>query len=300
MRKPATNVCCSDRLERLFDGVDQRVNSARLGASQIRFALRPTRLNGMQVWRIGRQGQQSCPTRGDQRLDARDLVRWESVPPHDLPWPQCGPPDVASPLATDGALHRTVHAPRGVEAFAVHGAPHGPGDSIVLGHMLPHPLPRRRPPRAAGHREVGARCSDELQPPDVERRDGLPEGRAQGLDAGRLTLRGVERLFFRGSRSRWSARQMVASLPRAPCAATTRSRNSSRVAAGCWAPSGRNVSVWSLRERTLPPACGIAAQLPAPGGGVHEGRENRVSYRILCGSYHVHAIANRSRSINPD
>jgi hypothetical protein len=47
MRNPARNIRRSDRVERLFDGVEQRLKCARLGASPIRFDLRPTLLDGV-------------------------------------------------------------------------------------------------------------------------------------------------------------------------------------------------------------------------------------------------------------
>jgi hypothetical protein len=60
MRKLAMHVSRSDRIKRLFDGVEQPRKRSRLGASQSRCALRPTQLAGGESRRIGRQREVLC------------------------------------------------------------------------------------------------------------------------------------------------------------------------------------------------------------------------------------------------
>ena len=60
MRKLAMHVSRSDRIKRLFDGVEQPRKRSRLGASQSRCALRPTQLAGGESRRIGRQREGLC------------------------------------------------------------------------------------------------------------------------------------------------------------------------------------------------------------------------------------------------
>src|SRR5215468_6365100 len=128
--------------------------------------------------------------------------------------------------------------------------------------MIHDPLPGRGPAIPANHRQGYARFIDALQAVDVERLDRLLERGAAGLDTLGGALRGVQRLFLRGSRRRCKARQIVARLTRGPWAATMRSRNAAKVASGCLVTSVRRSSRWSLRAPCRPPAWGFAALLP--------------------------------------
>ena len=78
MRKLAMHVSRSDRIKRLFDGVEQPRKRSRLGASQSRCALRPTQLAGGESRRIGRQ----------REVRPRCALRCHSVATHDGRTPQ--------------------------------------------------------------------------------------------------------------------------------------------------------------------------------------------------------------------
>jgi hypothetical protein len=97
---------------------------------------------------------------------------------------------------------------------------------------------------------------------DIEGCHRLPERGTELLDTLRVSLRGVERLFLRGSFKRCKARQRVAQLTRGPWAATSRACKSASVASGCFATSVRSLSRWAVRELCRPPAWGFAALLP--------------------------------------
>ena len=101
MRKPATNIRLGDGIKGLCDCVDQRVDCPRLSASHSRFDLRPTGLDGVEVWRIGRQGQEPCPARRDQRFDTCNCVRRAIIPEHDVAWLQRWTQDGTDPTAKD-------------------------------------------------------------------------------------------------------------------------------------------------------------------------------------------------------
>ena len=115
MRKPATNIRLGDGLKGLFNRVDQRVDCPSLSASQSRFDLRPTGLDGIEVWRIGRQGQESCTARRDQRFDPCDFVRREIIPEHDVTWLQRWTQDGTDPTAKDVPIDSPVDDPRRVK-----------------------------------------------------------------------------------------------------------------------------------------------------------------------------------------
>ena len=99
MRKPATDIRLGDGLKGLCNRVDQRVDCPSLRASHSRFDLRPTGLNGMEVWRRGRQGQESCPARREQCFVTCDVVRREIIPEHEVTWLQRWTQDGTAPTA---------------------------------------------------------------------------------------------------------------------------------------------------------------------------------------------------------
>jgi hypothetical protein len=184
------------------------------------------------------------------------------VPQHEVPWLQRRTHDCADPTVKTGAVDGPIDDPGSVQPVKAQGCEPGMMGSLVVRDTIDHPLAGRRPAIAARHRQGRVRLINALQALDVEGLDCLPEGSAQRLDALRVPLRRVERLFFTGSLSRWSSRQIVAALTCGPCAAAIRSRNASRVASGWVSTAWRRKAVWSLRARRLPPAWGFAAPLP--------------------------------------
>ena len=64
MYKPASNVRHSNRIERVFDRVDQRLDGPCLGTPQPRFNFRPALLNRVEIRRIGRQRNKPRAPRG--------------------------------------------------------------------------------------------------------------------------------------------------------------------------------------------------------------------------------------------
>ena len=115
MRKPATNIRLGDGIEGLFNRVEQRVDRPRFGASQSRFALRPTGLDRVEVGRRRRQREKSCPSGCAQRFDARDFMGREMIPEHEVAWLQRRTQDSAAPTEKDVPIDRPIDDPRRVE-----------------------------------------------------------------------------------------------------------------------------------------------------------------------------------------
>jgi hypothetical protein len=196
MGKPATNVGGRNGVERLFDRRDQRLNRPCLGTAQKGFDLRPTLLDGVEVWRIGRQPEEPCAPRRQQLFYPGHFVGRQMIPQHTSAGLQGRTQDLADPAVNNCAIDGAVNDPRGLEAVQAQGREQSLMSAIILGHTLDHPLSRGGPPEAACHGQVDSRFIHQFQPVDVEIVDGLAEGGAQRLDALRVALRGVERLFL--------------------------------------------------------------------------------------------------------
>jgi hypothetical protein len=183
MRKPATHIRLRDGIEGLCDRVAPRVDRPRFGASQSRFALRPTGLERVAVGRIRRQREESCPSGGDQRFDARDCMGREILPQPDVAWLQRRTQDSADPPATDGPSDRPVDAPWRVEPLKAQRREQRIIAPLIVWDMVNHPLPRGGTAIAAAHRQGDTRCIHALQPGDVERVHRRAARGAERLDA---------------------------------------------------------------------------------------------------------------------
>ena len=99
MRKPATNISLGDRLQRLFDGVNQGLHRPRFGTPQPRFPLRPALLNRMEIRRRGRQPDAPRPACRQQGFHPSDFMGRAISPEDNSPWPQGRTQDVTHPPA---------------------------------------------------------------------------------------------------------------------------------------------------------------------------------------------------------
>ena len=84
MAKAPLNGLGSDRGERLAGAGFQPAQGPRFGGPQPLFALRPARLERMEVRRIGRQVQHCSPRRLDPLANPGDFVRRQIVPHHHI------------------------------------------------------------------------------------------------------------------------------------------------------------------------------------------------------------------------
>jgi hypothetical protein len=140
MRKPATHIRLGDGLQGLFHRGDHRGDCPRLRASHSRFALRPTGLEGIAVWRLGRPGQASCPARRAPRCEPCDCGRRALRPEPAVTWRPRGTPDGTAPPAHEGPLDCPVDAPWRVKPRAAsRGAPRRMAPGVVW-DMLDHAL----------------------------------------------------------------------------------------------------------------------------------------------------------------
>src|SRR5262245_11206052 len=166
-----------------------------------------------------------------------------------------------------GAKHvrigRAVDGHHRVEALDAQGPQHRHMLAIVLGYAPDDPFPGGSAAIEAGHRQMHARFIHELHAAEVERRALLAVVLARLLDARRVSLAGVERLFLRGKPRRWSTRHIVATLTWIPRSSATRAHSSSKVRSAlactnCWT----RVCAAASREGRWPPACGLGAMSP--------------------------------------
>jgi len=96
----------------------------------------------------------------------------------------------------DRPIDGPVDDPRSVKPVEVQGREYSIIRSIIIGHTLDHPLPRRRSPEAVGHGQGDSCFADEFQAVDVEVLHGPAEGEAQ--TSGPMLCRALTRgaIFF--------------------------------------------------------------------------------------------------------
>ena len=136
MGKPATNVGGRNGVERLFDRRDQRLNRPCLGTAQKGFDLRPTLLDGVEVWRIGRQPEEPCAPRRQQLFYPGHFVGRQMIPQHTSVGLQGRTQDLADPAGKNFAIDGAVNDPRGLEAVQVQGREQSLMSATILGHTL--------------------------------------------------------------------------------------------------------------------------------------------------------------------
>jgi hypothetical protein len=188
MGKPTTNIRLGDRVERVFDRLDQRFDCPCLSTTQPCFDLRPALLKGVEVRRIGRQGEEPCAPRRDPGLHSGDFVGREIVPEHDVPRTQGRAQHFADPTMKDRPLHSPIDHPGSVEPGETQSRQHSVIGPIVVRHTVYHSLSWRRPAIAARHCQRGTRLIDEFQLLDGEGLDRRAERGAQRLDTLRVAL----------------------------------------------------------------------------------------------------------------
>ena len=183
MRKPAAHIGGSAGVERCVDCLDQRLDRPGLGPTQKRFDLRPTLLKGVEIGRLGREPAEPRPSCRQQRSSPAALGGREIVPQPDVPRLPGRTQDLADPAGKERPLDGPVAAPRGVKPVEAQGRQHGLIGPLIMGHPLDPPLPRCRPPEAAGPGQGDSCFVDAFQAVDVEVLHGPAEGEAQRLDA---------------------------------------------------------------------------------------------------------------------
>jgi hypothetical protein len=201
-----------------------------------RFDLRPAGLEGRQVRRVGGPIPPPDATPGQPVLEASRLVDAHVVQPDEVSRCQRRPQHLLARGAPPRRVHRPFHRHHGVPPVG----PEGPQPRHVWPRVLrdgpTHPCPCRGTPRQAGHRQLHARRINAWQPAGLARGDHLPVPCARLLAPWRLTLRGVARLFVRGSPRRVRRRDMGGTLTLRPCRWSSRGQRSASVASAC-APS---------------------------------------------------------------
>jgi hypothetical protein len=263
MVEPAVRIRDRDGRQGRCDGVLKGLAGPRLGAAPGGLELRPARLDRRQIGRGRGQGLPPRPRRFHGLAAARGLVRPPVLPDHD------------GPRAPRGAEHRrhldTEHLGIGgpvarhyrLAAVAPQGRQPGHMCPIVLRDGPDHPLAPGRPAIPAGHREVDARFSDELEARGVECGELFLRGRARLPDPLGLARIGVERGVFRGPLRARPRRPLGGTLTRRLRWAQRRSHHSAQGASGCSCTRRRpTASAASSQRARRPPAWGRGAIVP--------------------------------------
>ena len=232
MAKPAPGIRGGDgvegRTDLRFDGRDR----ARLGYAQGCFELGPTGLNGRQIGRVARQGQQREAGGFQQGARLAETMGGKMV--HDeggagLVLAQAGDQDVLQeslkhrPVGGSGDGHGADHAAQRQRAEHGEAAPVAGGGAIGA---LPARRPRIKPGQIGA--DPGLVKKDEVLGCDAL--DRLSKGGAFGGDIGTRLLTRPERLFLRVKPRRLRVTESTGRLTWIPVCATSRAPYSARVA----------------------------------------------------------------------
>ena len=162
-------------------------------------------------------------------------------------------------VAVDGP----VHAHQRSEAV---GGEHGderPVRAAVQGRGLMRTLSAFGAGVVPAISRVRTRLVHELETGDVLGLQGFEKGRPQGPHPLGVACRGVDPLFFRCQLTACTARPIVAGLTAGPPSAATHTRNSSRVASGCWRRQAtKSARLDASRHGAGPPRKGRGASEP--------------------------------------
>jgi hypothetical protein len=197
----------------------------------------PTRLDGTEFGRVGRQEEQSSLRALNQPANlgcvmSTQIVEYDNVTGIEAR-DKSVTHEVDEPGAVDGAVERLMSQ----DTICAHGSDDADVLAPVGWPMIDDTLTTRRSSIQGRHRDVAARLVDEDQPVRRDAFDLFEEGDALFLDVVPEELRRSEALFFRVIPARCSERNMLERLRSTPYLARQVSLSWSSVASGISATS---------------------------------------------------------------
>ena len=248
MPEPPWCLSVCDAGQGSYDRAVEGLPRARLRGAQGRLHLGPTRREGRQVRRGGRQGPQTSAASGQGLLAPHSCMCPEMVHPDHIARPQWRTQPRLHRRTNDIGVGRTVDSHARVQAVDVQGPQDGDMRAVGLGAAPDDPLPRGSAAREARQRAGHARVVHARHALEGERGEPLRGARPRRLDARGLACRRVARRLLRGSPRRCHTRHLVGTLTRTPRAAATRGHNASRGASG-WSSTNRRTTAWAAGSR---------------------------------------------------
>ena len=232
MPKPAIGIRRRHGDQSSRDGCIQRLTGTGVGLTEGRLKLRPARLHGRDIRRIGRHVAPPGPASGQGLLDSDRFMSPQIVHDDEIAGDQCRPQHRLDLGAKRLGVRRTIDGHHRLEALRTEGTQQRDMRAVVLGPTAHDPLTYGGTTIQARHRHIDTRFIHKLQALEVERRDTLELAWARLLDPRGVPLASVEGRFLRGKPKRGSTRHIVGTLTRTPVSAATPTQSSCSVASG--------------------------------------------------------------------
>jgi hypothetical protein len=195
MVEPMQGIRDGEGRQRLRNCLLKGLAGPRLGRAEGGLELRTAGLNRRQIRRIWRQVQEPRASLVAGFTETLYFLRPLVVHDHNVPCAQRGAEHLldidGKYLDIGGAVDRHHRLNPGVPR----GRQHRHVRSITVGEGTNDPLSLRSTTIPEGHREVDARCTDELKALGIKHRDSLLIDRLPLLDARGAPFTGLERLF---------------------------------------------------------------------------------------------------------
>ena len=262
MSKPPLNILKRNSKQRLFECLDQVWERTGFESTQDGLNLRPGQFNRIEVRRVRRQIDQVRSTPLDQGFNPSDLVGRQVVHEQDVARLQRWDDALLDVAIEDVAIDSTRHDQRCRDARrANYGQRRGSCPRRQRG-ILHHALIGCGAPIQSRQTQIDARFVEKFEPFNIQGGYFFLKVGPLPLDARRVALTGVERLFLNGSFSRANSRHIILGSDLILQSRSTRAHNSCKVASACSFTAARMTVSAAANLRTTPPAWGNGAQLP--------------------------------------
>ena len=262
MSKPPLNILKRNSQQGLFECLDQIWERVGFESTQYGLDLRPSQFNRVEVRRVRWQIDQVRTPRLDHGFNPSDLVGRQVVHEQDVTrlqrWDNALLDVAIEDVAIDGARHnqRRRDARR-----ANHGQRRGSRPRRQR-RTLHHALIRCGASIQSRQAQIDARFVEKFEAVNVQGGYFFLKAGPLLLDARRVALTGVERLFLSGSFSRANSRHIILGSDLILQSRSTRAHNSCKVASACSFTAARMTVSAAANLRATPPAWGNGAQLP--------------------------------------
>ena len=256
------NLLSGNRLQSLFECLDQVRPRSRLEASQDGLDLRPDQFNRIEVRRVRGQIDQVSTARADQLFQPSDLVSGQIVHEQNITGLEGGNNTLLDITIKDRTIDRArQHQRRGDPGPAHHRQSRGLW-SRGLGHTVHHALIGGGAAIQACQIDIYAGFIQKLKVFHLQLTHLFSKLAALAFHSRSVPLAGMERIFFRGNFSRTNSRCIMLGADLIFVSFSTASHSSCKVASG-WAFTAARMATSALANlRDGPPACGSAAQVP--------------------------------------
>ena len=199
MSEPRFNVSMGNGAERVCQGIQQRIELARLRRPQCRLDFRPAQFNGIEVRRIGRQEGQARPAGFDELTRVCALVRREVIQQDNIATPHSRDENPFDVEFERHAVHSPFQEPRSLHAVPAQSSDQGVVRSRIAGYGFHDAPPWNRTPKPTGQAQIHAAFIDKFQVLEQGAeflRPAFSKFLPQTFDARRFPFARVERLFF--------------------------------------------------------------------------------------------------------